>query len=152
SNDFQGHIIGTGDATPGQFTTRGYGIGLAANKPFAKAHSTNGLWLLSPDNLKSRGPQILAATFTNAGAALHSGCNLSTIATPPMPADVAPAYIGGTHDGAESFAGDMAEVLVYDRLLSADEEAEVWGYLAAKYAIPVAAPVDADMDGTFDTC
>lgn len=152
SSDFRGHILGTGAAEAGQFTTNGYGVGLAADKPFAKANSGSGLWLLSPENMKARGPQIITATFSNAGATLRSGCHLSTSSTAPAPADFSPAFIGGTHDGAESFAGDIAEILVYDRLLSADEYSEVWGYLTGKYALATAAPVDADMDGIFDAC
>lgn len=152
SDDFQGHILGTGEATEGQFTTRGYGVGLAANKPFVKAHSTNGLWLLSPDNMKQQGPQMVAATFTNGGAELRSGCSLVTTSTTPTPSDLATAYIGGTHDGKESFAGDLAEVLVYDRVLTDAEKNEVWQYLTGKYAITAAAPVDTDMDGTLDAC
>jgi hypothetical protein len=152
SDDFRGHILGTGASMVGQFTTRGYGIGLAADKPFAKAHSTSGLWLLSPEYVKQRGPQIVSAAFSNAGADLRSGCNVSTSSTTPVPADFATASIGGTHDGVESFAGDIAEILVYDRLLTSDERADVWNYLEDKYAIAAAAPVDTDMDGTFDAC
>ena len=152
SNDFRGHILGTGASEVGQLTTRGYGIGLAADKPFAKAHNTTGLWLLSPENVKQRGPQIISATFSNAGAEVRSECNLSTSTTAPVPADFSPASIGGTHDGVESFAGDIAEILVYDRLLSVDENNDVWAYLTEKYVITTAAPVDTDMDGTLDAC
>lgn len=152
SSDFRGHILGTGEVEAGQFTTRGYGVGLAADKPFAKANSGSGLWLLSPETVKERGPQIISATFSNAGAQLRSGCHLSTSSTTPRPADFSPASIGGTHDGVESFAGDIAEILVYDRLLSADEYNDVWEYLTGKYALVTAAPADADMDGIFDAC
>lgn len=152
SDDFRGHILGTGAPTAGALTSRGYGIGVAANKPFAKAHSTSGLWLLSADNVAQSGPQIVAASFTNAGAELRSGCTLSASATTPMPADFATASVGGTHDGVESFAGDIAEILVYDRLLTSEEHTQVWDYLAEKYTIATAAPVDADMDGTLDAC
>lgn len=153
SDDFQGHIIGTGAEVMGQFTSQGYALGLAANKPFLKANSSaGGLWLLSPDNLRGRGVQVLSATIANAGAQLRSGCNIASNTTMPMAAPITTAFIGGTHDGAESFAGDIAEILVYNRLLSAAEQTEVWNYLVGKYAVVAAAPEDTDMDGRFDGC
>jgi hypothetical protein len=42
--------------------------------------------------------------------------------------------IGGY--GGGSFVGDIAEVIVYNRVLSSQEQATVYAYLAAKYAFP----------------
>jgi hypothetical protein len=153
SNDYQGHLIGTGAETAGQFMSHGFAVGVAANKPFVKAaSSTNGLWLLSPENVKNRGPQILSTSVASTGSEIRTGCHITSSATAPAPANLATAHIGGTVDGAESFAGDIAEILLYERALSAEEHDEVWNYLADKYGIEIPVAVDTDSNGTFDAC
>jgi hypothetical protein len=42
--------------------------------------------------------------------------------------------IGGY--GGGNFVGDIAEIIVYDRVLSSQEQATVYSYLAAKYSLP----------------
>ena len=44
-------------------------------------------------------------------------------------------YVVGTQGNynAEYWLGDISELLVYDRVLSRPELAQVWGYLAQKY-------------------
>ena len=153
SNDYQGHLIGTGADTAGQFMARGFGVGVAANKPFVKARSSsNGVWLLSPENMKNRGPQLLSASVASTGSEIRTGCHITNSSTTPAPAVYPTAHIGGTVDGAESFAGDIAEILLYDRILTADEHASVWNYLADKYGIEIPASVDTDNNGVFDAC
>ncbi len=153
SDDYQGHLIGTGADTAGQFMSRGFGVGVAANKPFVKARSSsNGVWLLSPENVQNRGPQLLSASVASTGSEIRTGCHITSITTTPAPAVYPAAHIGGTVDGAESFAGDIAEILIYERSLSADEHASVWNYLADKYDIEIPAAVDTDSNGVFDAC
>jgi hypothetical protein len=150
SDDYQGHLIGTGADTAGQFLSRGYGVGIAANKPFVKAR--NGAWLLSPENVKTSGPQLLSASVASTGSEIRTGCHITSSGTAPAPTSYPAAYIGGTVDGAESFAGDIAEILLYDRILTADEHASVWNYLADKYGIEIPAAVDTDSNGVLDAC
>lgn len=153
SDDYQGHLIGTGADTTGLFMSHGFALGLAANKPFIKAKNNNsGSWLLSSENVKARGPQIVATSISNAGSEIRSGCHITRSNTMPMQANLAAAYIGGVHDGAESFAGDIAEILLYDRALSAEEHNEVWNYLAEKYEVDAPPATDANDNGTFDVC
>src|SRR5690606_35514296 len=53
-------------------------------------------------------------------------------------------YTGGLEGVHFLFAGEIAEVIVYDRVLTDDERARVDAYLAAKYAdaAPVPPPED----------
>jgi hypothetical protein len=53
----------------------------------------------------------------------------------------------------EYFNGDIAEVIVYDRVLSDDERAQVSAYLTIKYGVPHEDSVlaDANSDGIDDT-
>lgn len=153
SDDYQGHLIGTGADAAGQFMSRGFGIGIAANKPFVKARSsTSGVWLLSPENVKNHGPQILSASVASTGSEIRTGCHITSTTTAPSPTSYPTAHIGGTVDGEESFAGDIAEILLYDRTLTADEHASVWNYLADKYGIEIPAALDIDDNGVFDAC
>ncbi len=55
-------------------------------------------------------------------------------------------FAGGI-EGFRSFAGEIAEVIVYDRLLSVDERAKVDAYLDAKYATLAPVPPPADTPG-----
>lgn len=153
SNDHQGHLFGTGAETAGEFTKTGFAVGLAASKPFVKARSiSSGTWLLSPENVKQQGPQILGVNVTASGSSIRTGCTLTTDTTTPAPLDLGTTYIGGTHDGSESFAGDIAELLVYNRTLTTTEYNSVWNYLSEKYDIDTEEPVDIDNNGVFDDC
>jgi len=150
SDDYQGHLIGTGAETAGQFLSSGFGVGIAANKPFVKARTSS--WLLSPENVKNSGPQLLSASVASTGSELRTGCHITSNTTAPAPTNYPTAYIGGTVDGAESFAGDIAEILLYDRVLTAEEHASVWNYLADKHGIEIPAAIDTDNNGVFDAC
>ena len=56
-------------------------------------------------------------------------------------------FTGGIEGVRYLFAGEIAEVIVYDRLLSDDERAKVDAYLATKYANLGPVPPPADMPG-----
>jgi len=56
-------------------------------------------------------------------------------------------FSGGIEGVRYLFAGEIAEVIVYDRLLSDDERAKIDAYLAAKYANLGPVPPPADMPG-----
>ena len=43
--------------------------------------------------------------------------------------------------GGTTWSGDIAELIIYDHVLTADERAAVTGYLASKYALGASAPV-----------
>lgn len=46
--------------------------------------------------------------------------------------------IGGRDSGTEPLIGDLAELIVYNRILTTEERAAVTAYLSLKYAIPLA--------------
>ena len=57
-------------------------------------------------------------------------------------------YTGGLEGVRFLFAGEMAEVIVYDRVLSDDERAKVDSYLAAKYTNAAEVPPPEDVAGS----
>ncbi len=90
---------------------------------------------LPVDGLKTPRPRTMAV--------------VSLVTTGPVPADkFGPSY------GSSPWAGDLAELIVYDQALSALEVREVEDYLLAKYAIgskvtaPLISPPGGVVDGT----
>ena len=65
--------------------------------------------------------------FRADGTAVWTRTGLLPVAFDPNP------DIGGF---SEDFVGNIAEILVYDRVLSSQEQATVYRYLAAKYGLP----------------
>jgi hypothetical protein len=63
----------------------------------------------------------------------YDGSALWTRSGLPLSFQVAPD-IGGYNGG--SFVGDIAEIFVYDRVLTSQEQGAIYSYLATKYAMP----------------
>src|SRR5690606_15039532 len=112
----------------------------------------NGNWVLSPENLRFAGPQVVSGSISSEGSQLRSHCHVSSSQDPLSFLTNHPTWIGGTGDSDESFLGNIAEILVYDRVLSEAEHNSVLGYLNSRYNVPISAGIDSDEDGIFDEC
>ncbi|WP_200381862.1 LamG-like jellyroll fold domain-containing protein [Thiococcus pfennigii] len=78
----------------------------------------------------------VTATVSKNGQAVGGG----PVYVPPV-ATRASNYLGRSYWGSDGyFQGDIAEVILYDRALSPDEQALVHAYLAEKYELDVEAP------------
>jgi len=80
----------------------------------------------------SRGINASNSIFAN----LYINSTSSTTIT------ISPAYIGnsgaiGKTDGGDFWSGDIAEIIVFKRMISTDERLDVEKYLAKKYAIKI---------------
>lgn len=153
SGDYNAHVIGTGSGTAGRLIQSGFGLGLSAYKPFLKARSFGtGAFVLSPEVIRDAGAQIVSGSVSNAGSEIRTGCYVSQTSVAPNPPTVSVTQIGSTVDGDEAFAGDIAEILVYERLLTDAEETSVLQYLQGRYGATVSSGIDSDNDGVFDEC
>ena len=90
--------------------------------------------------------------FSIAGAALTHYLNGQrngggTVPTATADADT-PLYIGTRHDQFTRLKGDLAEVLIYDAALSDADRHSVQVYLAGRYGMPLASPVNSVPTGT----
>lgn len=154
SMDYRALIIGSGQASSGSLTSEGQGIGLAAGKVFAKSKSSfaDGVWLLAANELPVSGVKVIGASVADSESRLVTACQSLASASTPTSADISQSFVGGSVNGAESFAGDLAEVLVYNRVLSDQEFNEVRDYLALRYGADASPLVDSDLDGWLDAC
>ena len=122
-----------------QFGTAGgtsYGDGMVwddfgnASQPgCVVANSVLTSWHLYNSAMDANGNSVLR--FNCADYVSRAGQTVSFCSNPVLGADWS-----GNH-----LLGDIAEVLVYDHVLSAAERATVGGYFVSKYALPVAVPV-----------
>lgn len=154
SSDYRGHIVGSASASPNDLTSEGFALGLAADKPFLKATTdgSSGVWLLAPADLTSPSPRILGARVSDTESELISECNKVASTAMPEFGSGDSATIGGSVHPAEGFAGDIAEILVYNRWLTDEELSSVRDYLNGRYNGGASPMADADSDGTFDLC
>ncbi len=78
----------------------------------------------------------MTATVSRNGAAVGGG----TVYVPPV-ATRANNYLGRSYWAGDGyFQGDIAEVILYDRALSAAEQDAVRAYLAEKYELDTVSP------------
>jgi hypothetical protein len=79
---------------------------------------------------------ILEYAIGGAASALyHNGEQVATASL--VSGNLVNPYIGGAGDNATFVAADIAEVLIYNKILSTEERVGVEDYLSAKYGIPV---------------
>jgi len=87
-------------------------------------------------------PNIISQRVTNTGSSkfqflngIHKGNGSGTYNN----SDAATTFIGaGSTDGSQyKFVGHIYEIIIYNRILSADEQQQVEGYLSSKYNIPI---------------
>ena len=98
----------------------------------ADALTTNAAALYSVVQGAGAANSSVLATVSKNGVAVGSG----TVFVPPVVTRSA-NYIGRSYWGGDGyFAGDMAEIILYNRALSATEQAAVRTYLGQKYGLP----------------
>ena len=152
--DLEAHLVGTGSSSPGYLTSYGNALTLLAGKPTLKANSAGaGLHLPAASPLGSA-PRLVSAVLQAgqpaAASSLAIGCAEQGL---PNAAPSAYAYgksTIGASDGSSAgasidpFSGELAELIVYRRALSAEERAAIEQYLTAKYQLAacVHAPPD----------
>jgi FtsP/CotA-like multicopper oxidase with cupredoxin domain len=85
------------------------------------------------------GPALWTAAGSVSGATQFLRKNGTTIASGPGPGATTsgsyPLVLGAATNGALPYTGSIAEVLVYNRFLSATEQATAEGYLACKWGL-----------------
>ena len=120
----------------------GCGVSMGTNGVSVYEHAPDYLPALAvlPADL-SQGFSMVGVEYQNRQPSIYVNGSLShTGLTSPQPQVHAPLEIGSGSYGA--FAGDVAEVLVYDHALNPEERTAVEAYLNARYAIvaPPASP------------
>ena len=153
SEDVNGHILGTGSSSSGFLPSYGNALVVHANNFAYKANSaSSGLLLISPEDTTDPGWQILSAVVTDGASELMTVCSSTTAAVSTNPYPYGASSIGASGSGRDPFAGDVAELVVYDGALSASDIAAVRGALAQFYGMSLPPTTDMDGDGIFDAC
>ncbi len=150
--DDEAHLVGTGSSSADFLTSFGSGLILTDGKPAMKANNSNaGLFLESSDPIK--GPALVYGLFDAAGSIIGTHCGeVSTPLATLTPFAYTRTTIGASDGSAsnasqDAFAGDLAELIVYNRSLPALERDSVIAYLTEKYGITVPDPTGDDTDG-----
>ncbi|MBT8447602.1 MAG: LamG domain-containing protein, partial [Gammaproteobacteria bacterium] len=153
TGDVNGHIIGTGSSSSGFLNTYGYAIGVSGGRALGKSNNnSNGVNLLSARVVNNRRAAVVAAVMSDGNNRIETTCSYDASTDNLNPFAYTTSTIAATGGNRDPLAGDIAEILVYDRALTSNELATVKQYLASTYGIEVYAPVDADANGVFDAC
>ena len=129
-------LVGWEDADVGR-----HGLGLMVD-PGGRLHAilrNNGQVGDIIDQRQAESFEIVCVSWGPSGAALHrngtaAGANKGIAGISSDPAIAALRLGGPGSGGSPRFSGDIAEVLVYNRALSADDAESVQQYLDRKYA------------------
>jgi alpha-tubulin suppressor-like RCC1 family protein len=124
----------------GTVTGQGRGLGYASNE---QLFDTSGINYLAGTAPAANAFAIQAATvYANNGAVTlyQNGANEGTGPLSGVQGISSGITVGAAGNETSGWQGDIAEVLVYDHQLSADELQQVDLYLANKYNIPVTVP------------
>lgn len=152
TSDVDGHVLGTGSLSSGFLPSYGSALVVVRNNFMFKANSNSaGLELFAPEFVLDGGWQIVVATVSSGASRIETLCSVleSSAATNPYPYGT--SFIGAT-SGNDPLDGDIAELLVYDRVLTPGEIDSVRDDLAATYGLSVPDRTDTDDDGTVDDC
>lgn len=151
--DVNGHIIGTGSSSSGFLPSFGSAITLLGGKMFAKANSSSsGLGLMAIETVSSGVAQIITAQMSPNDSRLETNCSFAQSASTLNAFAYSSTTIGASGTAIDPLRGDIAEIIVYDRVLGANEIASVRAYLESRYNITLVARIDNDDDGIFDGC
>lgn len=157
TSDSNGHVIGTGSSSGGFLTSYGSALILNAGSSVLKANNnSSGLFLSAPGPDTST-IRVIDGIMDDAGSVIRNACGSSesTSATNAFP--YSKTTIGAS-DGSNSnssrdpLAGDIAELIVYDRVLTPAERDTVRDYLFTRYGIAPPSEIDTDGDGLPDVC
>ena len=144
----QRYLLG---ATHGGDFNAGAGVSTGTNGVSVYEHGANYMPALAVySGPLGAGAAVISVNYSNKQPFLYVQGNLARAGVASSRARVtAPTQIGSGAYGA--FAGDIAEILVYDRALSESERRSIEEYLAARYALRLSSPLHAnfklDADG-----
>ncbi|MBZ4420791.1 LamG domain-containing protein [Myxococcus sp. RHSTA-1-4] len=148
--DVAGHLVGTGSSSAGFLTTYGGGLFLTAGQAALKANS-NGAGLLLPGATVNDGQvRVISAVAHGGPSALYINGQSAGESYAPLNAYAYGKSTLGASDGSSSsasqdpFAGELAEVLVYHRVLGESERTLIEQYLGSKYGVAITAPAGCD--------
>jgi hypothetical protein len=136
------HVLGNGSSSAGFLSTYGSGLAILDDRATAKANrSGNGLLVFGSAGISDGVPHVLGARIQSTGSQVWSDCTPSAASSAGTNAYPYTRSTIGASDGSTSnasrdpFAGDIAEILVYNSALTLSDLAEVANYLSTKYAI-----------------
>lgn len=145
-----GHVIGTGSSSTSYLTSYGCGLVVKDMRAFVKSvTNNNGVKLTTPVNhLVADYPTVIATTLSATGSKLSvADVAHAQVAEVPNFHPYVGASLGASDGGQKGnaidpFKGMIAELLVYQRALSAGELAEVTTYLSEKHQVSAPPPFD----------
>jgi cysteine-rich repeat protein len=142
--DVDGHVVGTGSSSAGLVDAYGSGIVIHDSEPAMKANS-NGTGLFYAGNLAQTGaPSLISAALQSGASDLQvDGAAVGASAVTLSPFAYTRSTLGASDGSASNAARDpfdglIAEVLVYDRVLTPQERQDVSMYLADRYGLALA--------------
>lgn len=156
--DLDAHIVGTGSSSAGFLTSFGSSLVLSSGSATLKANSgSSGLFLSEPGPDPGLGSiRVLDGVMDAEGSEIRGACGVGSAVSSLSAFGYSKTTVGAS-DGSNSnasrdpLAGDIAEIIVYERALTGAERDAVRAYLYARYSIPPD-PSDLDGDGVADLC
>ena len=163
--DGDGHLLGRGSSSNGQLTSYGDGLALVGGAPVIRAvNNSAGIFARGVDLRGDPGaPTLVTGALVNGANDIWvQGRPAGHHAGNPNPYSRYTKTTIGAGDGSnnngrgEPFVGDIAEIIVFDEVLSATRRVAIERLLATKYGIEREWPVDCeetlDGDVQFDAC
>ncbi|WP_163866907.1 LamG domain-containing protein [Myxococcus eversor] len=150
TTDANAHLVGTGSSSAGFLTTYGGGLALAAGKPTLKANSNSAGLLLQGPVIHDGQPRVLSAVAHGGPSSLFVNGQVAGLSYTALGAYAYGKSTLGASDGGNTsasqdpFAGELAEVIVYQRALSEFERLHIEQYLGAKYGVGLSLPPGCD--------
>lgn len=149
------HLVGTGSSSTTFLTTYGSGLILSSGRPAAKANNnSSGILMTGANTINDGSPKVISATLATGASELLVGSTVVATSTATANPWAYTRATLGASDGSASntvvdpFTGDLSEVLIYDRALTATEQQAVRNYLTAKY-IPATKLVEMQFEGNW---
>lgn len=151
TNDADAHVVGTGSSSAGYLSTYGGALTLSGGSPTIKANNAgSGLLLGAGASAANGAPRVVAAVAQAGASALFVDGQLQGESTAATNAYGYGKSTIGASDGSSAqasrdpFAGDLAELIVHHRALSAAERSAVEQCLGARYGVPITLPPGCD--------
>lgn len=151
TSDDAAHLAGTGSSSAGYLTSYGGALTIVGGRAAVKANSASaGLHLQSVSALAGGAARIVAAVASSSSSVIFvDGEPQGSSSTAPSAYAYGKSTVGasdGSSSGAsqDPFAGDLAELIVYPRALSAAEREGAEAYLAERYAVSRYVPAGCD--------
>lgn len=142
TTDTSAHLLGTGSSSNGYLTSYGGGMTISAGSPTIKANSgSSGLHLSATGGFADGQIRILSGVSRAGASTIYVDCVAAGISSASTNATAYSKSTIGASDGSASgasidpFAGEIAEVIVYHRVLPDVSRQAIQAHLAAKYGV-----------------